>query len=181
MDLKSFGESLAKIGLPLLGAVLPIPGGAALGAALASAIGSGSDKPEDILAALSANADTLEKAKEFEATHAETMLQLKLAHVQKLYEQEVADRASARDMQKATASHTVPLLAYLIVGSFVAMVGCTLAGYSHVDGALAGTLVGYLSAKCEQVVSFYFGSSKGSEDKNVLLANSTPPARITGT
>jgi len=48
----------------------------------------------------------------------------------------------ARDMQKATASHTVPLLAYLIVGSFAAMVGGTLADYSHVDGALTGTQVG---------------------------------------
>jgi L-cysteine desulfidase len=178
MDLKSFGESLAKIGLPLLGAVLPIPGGAALGTALASMIGAGSGKPEDILAALTANADALEKAKEFEATHAETMLQLQLAHVQALYAQEVADRDSARKMQIATTSHTVPLLAYLIVGSFVAMVACTLAGYSHVDGALAGTLVGYLSAKCEQVVSFYFGSSQGSQHKDVLLANSTPtPAK----
>ena len=177
MDLKTFGESLAKIGLPLLGAVLPIPGGAALGSALASAIGAGSAAPEDVLAALTSNADTLEKAKEFEATHSETMLQLQLANVQALYTQEVADRTSARELQKSTSSMTVPLLAYLIVGSFVAMVACTLAGYSHVDGALAGTLVGYLSAKCEQVVSFYFGSSKGSEDKNVLLANSTPPAK----
>lgn len=177
MDLKSFGEAVAKIGLPLLGAVLPIPGGAAIGTALAAAIGAGSSKPEDILAALTSNADAIEKAKEFEAAHTETMLQLQLVNAQALYTQEVADRSSARDLQKATASFTVPLLAYLIVGSFVAMVGCTLAGYSHVDGALAGTLVGYLSAKCEQVVSFYFGSSKGSEDKNVLLANSAPAGK----
>ena len=68
-----------------------------------------------------------------------------------------------------------PILAYVIVGSFVAMVGGALLGYAKVDSALAGTLVGYLSAKCEQVIGFYFGSSKGSEDKTLLLAQSTPP------
>ena len=66
MDIKSFGQELAKIGLPLLGAALPIPGGAALGKLLASRIGAPSDKPEDILQTLSANPDALQKAKEFE-------------------------------------------------------------------------------------------------------------------
>jgi hypothetical protein len=78
MDWKTLGESIAKLGLPLLGAALPIPGGAAIGTALASAIGSTSDKPEDILAAITSNADTLAKAKQFEAQHSETMLQITL-------------------------------------------------------------------------------------------------------
>ncbi|MDY7579344.1 hypothetical protein RGU70_13580 [Herbaspirillum sp. RTI4] len=175
MDLKAFGESLAKLGLPLLGAILPIPGGAAIGSALAAAIGSGSDKPEDLLATLTANADAVEKAKEFQETHTETMLQLHLNHAQQMYAQEVSDRASARGMQVSTRAITVPTLAFLIVGAFVAMVAGTLMGYSKVDSALAGTLVGYLSAKCEQVIGFYFGSSAGSQQKDVLLANSTPP------
>jgi hypothetical protein len=78
MDLKEFGQALAKIGLPLLGAALPIPGGMAIGTALASAIGSSSDNPEDILTALSANADAMAKAKQFELTHQETMLKMTL-------------------------------------------------------------------------------------------------------
>ena len=76
MDFTSIAGQIAKIGLPLLGAVLPIPGGAALGTALASYIGSPSAKPEDILATLTASADAVEKAKEFQTTHTETMLQL---------------------------------------------------------------------------------------------------------
>lgn len=175
MDLESLGSEIAKIGLPLLGAILPIPGGAVIGTALASAIGSSSSKPEDILTALTTSADAVEKAKEFQATHTETMLQLHLNYAQAIYAQEVADRGSARSMQISTKAITVPLLAYTIVGGFIAMVGGTLLGYAKVDSALAGTLVGYLSAKCEQVIGFYFGSSKGSEDKNILLAQSTPP------
>jgi hypothetical protein len=89
-------------------------------------------------------------------------------------ELDVKDRQGARDMQAATKSITVPVLAYVIVVSFIAMIASTLAGYSHVDGALAGSLVGYLSAKCEQVVAYYFGSSRGSQQKDILLANSKP-------
>lgn len=86
----------------------------------------------------------------------------------------VADRKSARDMQTVTKSFTVPILAYVIVGSFVTMVAGTLLGWAKIDGALAGTLVGYLSAKCEQVIGFYFGSSAGSQAKDELLHKSTP-------
>jgi len=174
MDLKSFGEELAKIGLPLLGAILPIPGGTALGTALAAAINSPTAKPEDILATLTASGDAIEKAKEFQLQNTTDMLKLHLDYAQSIYTQEVVDRGSARTMQVSTKSLTLPILAYTIVGSFVALVAGTLLGYSHVDSALAGTLVGYLSAKCEQVISFYFGSSHGSQEKDILLANSTP-------
>jgi len=172
MDWKDLGEEVAKIGLPLLGAVLPIPGGAAIGTALASAIGSG--KPEDILTALTANADAVLKAKQFEETHRETMLQMQLKYETDMYAAEVEDRASARVMQSDTKAFTVPALAFVIVGAFIAMVVGTLLGFAKVDSVLAGTLVGYLSAKCEQVIAFYFGSSNGSQAKDALLANSTP-------
>ena len=78
MDWKSLGDEVAKLGLPLLGAILPIPGGAAIGTALASAIGSGSTKPEDILATLTASAEAVDKAKQFELQHQETLLKMNL-------------------------------------------------------------------------------------------------------
>jgi post-segregation antitoxin (ccd killing protein) len=76
MDWNNLGESLAKLGLPLLGAALPIPGGAALGAALASCIGVPSGKPDDILAKLTQNGELVEKAREFELSHQERILDL---------------------------------------------------------------------------------------------------------
>ena len=173
MDWKTLGEQVAKIGLPLLGAVLPIPGGAAIGTALASAIGSSAD-PESVLAALTSNADAQLKARQFELTHQETMLQIQLKYETDQYAAEVGDRSSAREMQVNTRAFTVPTLAFVIVGAFIAMVASTLLGYAKVDSVLAGTLVGYLSAKCEQVIAFYFGSSHGSQSKDALLANSSP-------
>jgi hypothetical protein len=70
----------------------------------------------------------------------------------------VEDRKSAREMQVATKSY--------LIG--------TLAGFSKIESAMAGTLIGYLSAKAEQVISFYFGSSAGSQAKDHMIYNSTP-------
>jgi len=86
----------------------------------------------------------------------------------------VEDRKSARDMQTATKSLLVPTLAIIIVVSFIGVVVGTMMGLSHIESAMAGTLVGYLSAKAEQVVAFYFGSSAGSQRKDELLHQSTP-------
>lgn len=174
MDWGQMGEEVAKLGLPLLGAVLPIPGGAAIGTALASALGAKTADPMDILNALTSSADAQLKAHQFEETHQETMLQMQLKFQSDQYAAEVADRGSARQMQVSAKAITVPTLAFVIVGAFIAMVVATLMGYAKVDSALAGTLVGYLSAKCEQVIAFFFGSSQGSQSKDVLLANSTP-------
>jgi energy-converting hydrogenase Eha subunit A len=84
------------------------------------------------------------------------------------------DRKSARDMQSQVKSALVPTLAIIIVSSFIAVVVGTLLGYSKIETAMAGTLVGYLSAKAEQVVAFYFGSSNGSQAKDNMLWKSTP-------
>jgi hypothetical protein len=86
----------------------------------------------------------------------------------------VEDRKSAREMQVATKSYLVPTLAVIIVLSFIAVVIGTLAGFSKIESAMAGTLIGYLSAKAEQVISFYFGSSAGSQAKDHMIYNSTP-------
>ena len=84
------------------------------------------------------------------------------------------DVKSAREREKSVKDNVNKILAYSIVGAFIAMVGATLLGYAKVESVLAGTLVGYLSAKCEQVLAYYFGSSKGSAEKTNLLARTEP-------
>lgn len=76
MELKDIAAQIAKFGLPLLGAALPIPGGAALGSALAKAIGAPDDTPAHILATLNASPEAVQKAREFELTHQATILRL---------------------------------------------------------------------------------------------------------
>lgn len=86
----------------------------------------------------------------------------------------VADRKSAREMQMALKTNLVPAMGVFILCSFVAVTVATLLGYTKVDSVLAGTLIGYISAKAEQVISFYFGSSNSSQNKDLMLYNSTP-------
>ena len=84
------------------------------------------------------------------------------------------DVADARARDVSSKDNVNRNLAYLIIVAFVATTACTLAGVSKVDSVLAGTLIGYLSAKAEQILNYYFGSTRSSEQKNALLANSVP-------
>jgi hypothetical protein len=84
------------------------------------------------------------------------------------------DRKDARGMQIATRSPLVAAIAIIVLVSFISVVIGTLLGYSKIESAMAGTLVGYLSAKAEQVIAFYFGSSAGSQAKDLMIHNSTP-------
>lgn len=90
---------------------------------------------------------------------------------QQLY---AGDRDSARRREEVVQDKTNRNLGYLVVGAFITLVCATLLGYAKVESVLAGTLVGYLSAKCEQVLAYYFGSTKSGERKTELLAHSVP-------
>jgi len=94
MDLASIGKSIAKFGLPLLGAALPIPGASMIFDALGKAIGSGSADPKDILATLQSSTEAAEKAKEFENQYKETILNSILKH-QEVMAQHKADIITA--------------------------------------------------------------------------------------
>lgn len=89
----------------------------------------------------------------------------------KFAELDIRDRDSARQREMAVKDNTNTILAFTVVGAFVALVAGTMLGWAKVDSALAGTLVGYLSAKAEQVLAYYFGSTKGSSEKTRLLAH----------
>ena len=107
-------DSLVKIGLPLLGAALPLPGGAALGAALATAIGSPSASASDVMARLLSSNDAIEKAKQFELTHQETILKITVdADIR-------AVEAVNKTMQAEAASNHWPTYAWRPFIGFVA-------------------------------------------------------------
>ncbi len=80
------------------------------------------------------------------------------------------DRDSARKREAAVGDKTTRNLAYLIVLGGGVMIGCTLAGFTKVDSVLAGTLIGYAVSEMKQVLTYYFGSSAGSKDKDNTLA-----------
>ncbi len=86
-----------------------------------------------------------------------------------------SDRDSARRREAQVRDWMPRVLAFVVVAGFMATVFLVLLGY--VDGmkdplmaTTVGTLIGFVSAKCEQVVAYYFGSSSSSQQKTQLLA-----------
>ena len=176
-DLKSAIASIA----PTLGTMLLGPLGGTAITALESAFGlspgAGQDGITQVMQTGAMTPDIIANVRAADQKHQEILAQQKKMNADynlAMVQADVADRQGARTLQTSTKSVVVPTLAFVIVGAFVVMTASTLAGYSHVEGALAGTLVGYLSAKCEQVLAFYFGSSKSSQNKDEMLYNSTP-------
>ena len=109
----------------------------------------------------------------------EDLLKLKVAEQQFLKDMKAldidlerisaSDRDSARKREAEVKDSTPRVLAYLVVCAFIGVVVATLAGWSKVESVLAGTLIGYLSAKAEQVIAYYFGSSAGSKGKDATI------------
>jgi hypothetical protein len=106
MDWKTLSSALASIGLPLLGAALPVPGGAAFGAGLAAIISSPSSAPADILATLQGNVAALAKAKEFEATNHQALMQMAYAYEIEQRKADSADLTAVNATMQAEAAAT---------------------------------------------------------------------------
>jgi hypothetical protein len=174
MDLGIFGKLIQNVA-PTIATALggPIAGMAVK--ALSTALLGTPDGSEDDLKAALANAtpDQIAAIKKVDNDFKVQMEQLKIDLV-KIAEQ---DRESARNMQIANKSVLVPSLATIIISAFVVVTIGTLLGYAKIESAMAGTLIGYLSAKAELVLSFYFGSSADSERKNEMIYHSTPERR----
>lgn len=87
-----------------------------------------------------------------------------------------SDRDSARSREVQTKDWMPRVLAFVVVGGFMLTVFLVLMGY--VEGmkdplmaTTVGTLIGFVSAKCEQVVAYYFGSSAGSKAKDEAMSH----------
>lgn len=132
---------------------------------------------DPITAALNIGSQLIERIFPDPAQRAEAALKLEQMRQTGELEQvtwNFKDRADARAREVGVKDATNKVLAFVIIGAFVCLVAATLLGLAKVESALAGTLVGYLSAKAEQVLAYYFGSSQGSAQKTELLARAQP-------
>lgn len=80
------------------------------------------------------------------------------------------DRASARDREIALKDWTPRIIAFLIIFGFLFAVWAVMQGSvpnlrDPTTATMVGAVIGYLSAKADQIVSYYFGSSAGSAQK----------------
>jgi nitrate reductase NapE component len=125
------------------------------------------------------DADEAEIAAALQGATPETLLALKAADQEfavrmkeldiDVYRIDAGDRDSARKREAVVGGAIVPTLAVAVIGGFFAMMFAVLFGYAVAESTLAGTLIGYASAKAEQVIAYYFGSSAGSKQKTEAM------------
>jgi hypothetical protein len=87
------------------------------------------------------------------------------------------DRASARAMQIATRSFIPAFLAVAITFGFFGILTALMLKSIPASNELL-VMLGSLGTAWTGIIGFYFGSSAGSQDKNLLLAKSEPGKNV---
>jgi hypothetical protein len=176
----SYAPGIAAI-LAATGVGAPVAAAVAAVGALAKSFGLPEDSSAEIVATKIMNtADMTEIRLKF--VQAENDFQLKQRDQElEIYRVQLADIQSARtaktEGEKATGKRDTNLyaLAWTVITCFFILMGILL--FAKLEPAQNGVifmLFGSLAAGFSQVLSFFFGSSKGSENKTDMIYNSTP-------
>jgi len=169
MKLSDVLDPIRKIAPMIAGAVGGPYASVAVSALSNIILGKPDGTEEEVVDVLSSgNPEVLFKLKQAEEDFKIKMKELGIKEDELIVE----DRMDAREREIKTKDKMVPIFAGIVLLGFFATVGYVLSGYvdlSGQTGAIAGTLIGYVSAKAEQVIAYYFGSSKGSSDKNNIF------------
>lgn len=125
------------------------------------------DKVEKALTSGQVSGEQLVALKSAELAFAAKMKELDI-DVDRLH---VEDRKSARDMQIQTKSRIPGALALMItMGFFGILIGMMTGSFKASENQALLIMLGALGAAWGAVVNFYYGSSRGSEEKNAMLA-----------
>ena len=173
---------------PVLGTALGGPLAGAAIAELASALLGNKDATEaDVATAIASGRLTGEQVVAVKQAGIAFDTRMRELDIDVLKINQAADAALIQDT--ADARHTfgahenVFVLGCIILGAFGALMGLVLTGCFFlmtgrvtvdpgtlaVCAGLIGTVVGYVAANAQQVVSFFYGSSKGSKDSGLAM------------
>lgn len=158
--------NVVKTVAPWIGTALGGPLGGIAVEAIANVFGL-SDKTESTLktAISGATPEQLFALKKADQDFSIQMRQIGINEIKDLESIAASDRDSARKREIATGDWTPKILAYIIVFGFLGALIAVLSGAAPVNSVLAGTLIGYISAKAELVLTYYFGSNAASETR----------------
>lgn len=192
-DLTTLGPlaaSLARAGLPTLGTILgdaaPFPFNMLVKpafAAIVAALGVDPNAPDPAAqaqAVIEANPDaavaklqTVEQAQKDAAEAANRELELRLADVQNARETQTKYVAASSGVQWGA-----PVVSGVVTVGFVAIVGI-MTVHAIPDSSVTSVLVGTLAAAFGAVVNFWLGSSAGSREKDMHLADLAKAPTVT--
>ncbi len=191
MDWKSIIKSMAPVlgtalGGPLAGAAIKVLGDAVLGNADAT--------QDEVAAAITSGLSPEAIVKMREADNA-FKTQMKAMDIDILKLNAQTEQAYLADVQSARNANGVnravfwlgiailvtfaTLMGFVMYGSFQLLTGGIVlkdVAVASVVSGLIGTVIGYVAGNAQQVVGYYFGSSKGSADKTDALASAVGKA-----
>lgn len=160
--LKSVAPTLATALLGPLGGVAVQAIGSALGMSDAT-----KDKVEKALTQGNMTGEQFAALKQADLDFAKRMKELDID----LERVHAGDRTNAREMQKATGSKVPAALAILVtLGFFGVLAYMLIAGKPPSGGDALLVMLGSLGTAWTAIVTYYFGSSAGSAQKDALLA-----------
>jgi hypothetical protein len=113
---------------------------------------------------------------------AQTM-KLKLAEIElQAYQAQITDVQSARQMQMSNKSAWPGVLTVVIVGGFygvlAAVIWVGLPSTTAPGGEAILMLIGSLTTALPMVLSFWFGTTQGSQNKDRMLMDSVPASTL---
>lgn len=179
-------KSFLQHAMPFISAGLSVAGpmGSFAGNVLAKAIGSaavpttlaqGEEAYAAALSAAGAPADIIEKAKEAERTFQLQCQQMNLDSVEKILELDVADRKDARAREVAAKDHTPEIGFYLLTVFVAALMWALIVRPIPGDNkAVIFTFIGSIGGAWMAAVTYFYGSSRGSDRKTELLSGAEP-------
>lgn len=162
---KDVGEFVGRAA-PALGTALGGPVGGVIGAGLSALLGV-EDDPEAVLNELKQNPEALVKLKKYEMDHEKELKRLDIKE-QEIYLQ---DRQSARERESRVVEATGEkdyalyiLASTLVVGFFAVLVVFMVEDIKGNEALYL--LLGSLASGFGAVIQYFFGSSRGSKDKD---------------
>lgn len=171
-DLGKTANDILKVVAPVIGTALGGPlGGIAAKILSETLLGTSEASTEELAkAVMGASPEQLLAIKQ-----AENAFKLKLRELD-IEEERIAmqDRDSARARESSVKDAVPKILGSLIIAGFLSTVFLVLGGYVEgmkdpMTATTVGTLIGYVSSKADQIISYYFGSSSSSSKKNDML------------
>lgn len=163
---------------PFLASALTLGGplGTMASSAITAALGAKpGTKVDDVLASLTKTPMSEEQMAAVQAAENDFQLKMKALNIQSIDDLEKMaddDRASARNREIQVKDHTPAALAGIITTGFFGTLWFVFGhGVKPEAHDLALTMVGVLGTAWTGVVSYYFGSSRGSDEKTNIIGD----------
>lgn len=181
MNWSDIGSLVGKAA-PIVGTLLGGPAGAAVGAMVASALGTTNDA-DAVSAALTGNPDALVRVQELQANARVQLEQLavtaennRLQAEAAQYAAEAADRDSARQLAAKQPNDLVrPTLTFIMLGGSLFIVVAVLIGWATdvikdpTAALTVGTVLGLWLGMTKETMGFWFGMTKESQKQSAAI------------